>query len=61
MSKDFSYEQNPPEIASYVYEKMAEIANKEDLYDEVKEHSTQKALSFIPLLKDKLSSSKINY
>ena len=58
MSKDFSYEQNPPEIASYVYEKMAEIANKEDLYDEVKEHSTQKALSFIPLLKDKLLSSE---
>lgn len=58
MSKDFSYEQSPPEIASYVYEKMALIANKADLYDEVKKHSTQKALSFIPLLKNKLSSSK---
>jgi len=56
LSKDFSYEDNPPEIASYVYEKMAEIANKKDLYDEVKELSTQKALSFIPLLKTKLSS-----
>ena len=58
MSKDFSYNQNPPEIASYVYEKMAEIANKTDLYDEVKEHSTQKAISFIPLLKDKLQKSE---
>jgi len=58
MSKDFSFEQNPPEIASYVYEKMAEIANKTDLYDEVKEHSTQKAISFIPLLKDKLKESE---
>lgn len=58
MSKDFSYKQNPPEIASYVYEKMALIANKTDLYDEVKKHSTEKALSFIPLLEDKLSSSK---
>ena len=48
LSKDFSYEQNPPEIASYVYEKMAEIAHKKDLYDEVKALSTQKALSFIP-------------
>jgi len=57
MSKDFSYEDNPPEIASYVYEKMAEIANKTDLYDEVKAASTNKALSFIPLLKDKLSTS----
>jgi uncharacterized protein with ATP-grasp and redox domains len=57
MSKDFSYSDTPPEIASYVYEKMAEIAKKDDLYDEVKEHSTQKALAFIPLLKDKLKSS----
>ena len=58
LSKDFSYEQNPPEIASYVYEKMAEIANKEDLYNEIKELSTKKALSLVPLLKDKLSISK---
>ena len=57
MSKDFSFSQNPPEIASYVYEKMSEIANKEDLYDEVKKNSTIKALSFVPLLKDKLLSS----
>jgi len=57
MSHDFSYNDNPPEIASYVYEKMALIANKKDLYDEVKELSTKKALSFIPLLKDKLLSS----
>jgi uncharacterized protein with ATP-grasp and redox domains len=57
MSKDFSFSESPPEIAAYVYEKMAEIANKHDLYDEVKEHSTKKALSFVPLLKDKLSAS----
>jgi len=57
MSKDFSYEQNPPEIASYVYEKMAEIANKKDLYDEVKEHSTKKALSFVPILQEKLKET----
>ncbi len=57
MSKDFSYDNNPPEIASFVYEKMAEIANKTDLYDEVKELSTKHALSFVPLLKDKLLHS----
>ncbi len=57
MSSDFSFDDNPPEIASYVYEKMAQLANKTDLYDEVKELSTKKALSFIPLLKDKLSLS----
>lgn len=49
MSSDFSFNDNPPEIASYVYEKMAEIANKTDLYDEVKELSTKKALSLFHL------------
>jgi len=57
MSRDFSFNNNPPEIAADVYEKMAFIANKIDLYDEVKELSTEKALSFVPLLKDKLSDS----
>ncbi len=57
MSRDFSFENNPPEIAADVYEKMALIANKTDLYDEVKELSTKKALSFVPLLKEKLSKS----
>ncbi|MCD6191793.1 MAG: hypothetical protein J7K14_09705, partial [Sulfurimonas sp.] len=36
MSRDFSFNNNPPEIAADVYEKMALIANKTDLYDEVK-------------------------
>lgn len=58
MSKDFSYNDTPPEIASYVYEKMAQIANKTDLYDEVKELSTKKALSFVPLLEKELLDSK---
>jgi len=56
LSRDFSYQNNPPEIASYVYEKMAEIANKKDLYDEIKELSTKKALSFVALLKTRLST-----
>lgn len=58
MSKDFSFDDNPPEIASYVYEKMAEIAHKTDLYDEVKELSTLKALSFVPRVKEKIKTSK---
>ncbi len=57
MSKDFSFDNNPPEIAADVYEKMALIANKTDLYGEVKELSTKKALSFVPFLKEKLSNS----
>lgn len=58
MSKSFSYDDAPPEIASYVYEEMARIAHKTDLYDEVKEISTKKALSFVPFLKEKLFTSQ---
>jgi uncharacterized protein with ATP-grasp and redox domains len=54
MSQFFSYEDTPPEIASYVYEEMANIANKSDLYDEVKKASTKKALSFYPALEQKI-------
>ena len=54
MSKDFSFSHSPPEIAADVYEKMAQIAQKEDLYDEVKRLSTQKARSFVPFLQQKL-------
>ncbi|MFT5836373.1 MAG: hypothetical protein ACI9RG_001279 [Sulfurimonas sp.] len=57
LSLDFSFDDNPPEIASYVYEKMAKIANKTDLYDEVKELSTKKALSFVSLVKEELNNS----
>ncbi|MBD3823711.1 MAG: DUF89 family protein [Epsilonproteobacteria bacterium] len=57
MSKSFSYTQTPPAIAADVYEQMAQIAGKIDLYDEVKEHSTQKALSCVPLLKEELAKS----
>ncbi|WP_297442970.1 ARMT1-like domain-containing protein [Sulfurimonas sp.] len=57
LSKDFSYANTPPEIAADVYEIMAEIANKQDLYDEVKELSTKKAQSFLPFLQEKLKNS----
>lgn len=58
LSKDFSYSSTPPEIASYVYEKMAQIAQKQDLYDEVKALSTQKALSFVPRLHERLQNAE---
>lgn len=57
MSKEFSRDKKPPEIAADVYEKMSLLANKEDLYDELKALSTQKALSFVPLLEKKLLNS----
>ena len=57
LSQTFSYKKSPPEIASDVYEDMALIAQRADLYDAVKKASSQKALSFIPLLKEKLKNS----
>jgi uncharacterized protein with ATP-grasp and redox domains len=58
MSKSFSFKNSPPEIAAVVYERMAYLANKKDLYDEVKESSTKKALSFVPYLEEKLLTSQ---
>ncbi|MBA1433129.1 MAG: DUF89 family protein [Epsilonproteobacteria bacterium] len=57
MSQSFSFSLTPPEIAADVYETMAQIALKADLYDEVKAQSTQKARSFIPFLQDKIKNS----
>ena len=57
MAPSFSFEQSPPEVAVAVYEKMARIAGKEDLYDEVKKLSTQKAQEFVPYLEKEISDS----
>ena len=57
MAPGFSFEQSPPEVASFVYEKMAQIAGKKDLYDEVKRLSTQKAQTFIPYLQKEIADS----
>ncbi len=57
MSSDFSFDESPPEVAADVYERMAEIASKTDLYDEVKSHSTEKARQFMPLLREKIAEA----
>ncbi len=57
-SASFDFKLSPPEVASDIYEEMARIAKKDDLYDEVKRLSTQKALSFIPALKTEIKNSK---
>lgn len=57
MAPGFSFEQSPPEVASAVYEKMAQIAGKVDLYDEVKRLSTQKAEAFVPYLQLEIKNS----
>jgi hypothetical protein len=56
-SKNFSFTKTPPDVASDVYANMARIAGMYDLYEEVKLHSTQKALSFVLFLKEQLTLS----
>jgi hypothetical protein len=49
-SAHFDFSQSPPEVASDVYEAMAKLAQREDLYAELKAHATERALAFIPSL-----------
>lgn len=57
-SQNFSFSHTPPEVATDVYEMMAELAKKADLYEEVKAYSTQNALSYIPFLEHTIARSK---
>ena len=57
MSEHFSFSQTPPEVATPVYEEMARILRKEDIYDEIKALSTKKALSLLPLLEKQFEKS----
>ncbi len=54
----FDFKKSPPEVASYVYEEMAQLAGMDDLYEELKTHATQKAKGFIPHLEDVLKRSQ---
>ena len=58
MSKHFSFSQTPPEVATPVYETMAKILHKEDIYEEIKTLSTKKALSLLPSLQKRLEESE---
>jgi len=57
MSEHFSFAQTPPEVATPVYEEMAKILKKEDIYDEIKDLSTKKARTLLPLLQKHLQES----
>ena len=57
LGEAFDFTQSPPEVASYVYEQMAELAGMEDLYGELKAHATKKAKTFIPQLHKELENS----
>lgn len=57
LGKTFDFKKTPPEVASYVYEQMAQIAGMDDLYGELKAHATEKAKTFIPQLHQELENS----
>ena len=57
LGEKFDFTQSPPEVASDVYEQMAEIAGMDDLYGELKAHTTEKAKTFIPQLHQELDNS----
>jgi len=57
MSKDFDFAKSPPEVARKVYEHLAVLADKRDLYDEVKRHSTEKAKAFVPFLREQIAKA----
>ncbi|RUM63360.1 MAG: hypothetical protein DSZ03_05395, partial [Sulfurimonas sp.] len=56
-SKNFDFTRSPPEVAAEVYETMARLASKDDLYADVKRLSTAKARQNLPLLHKVLACS----
>jgi len=58
MSKAFDFAKSPPEVAREVYEHLAVLAGKKDLYDEVKRHSSEKAKAFIPFLREQIAEAE---
>ena len=58
MAKDFDFAESPPEVARKVYEHLAVLAGKKDLYDEVKRHSSEKAKAFIPFLREQIAKAE---
>ena len=58
MSKDFDFAKSPPEVARKVYEHLAVLAGKQDLYDKVKLHSSEKAKTFVPFLREQIAKAE---
>ncbi len=58
MSKHFDFTKTPPEVARPVYEHMAKLAHKTDLYDEVKRRSSMQARAFLPELKARIAEAE---
>ncbi len=53
----FDFSKTPPEVATDVYEAMAEMAQMRDLYAEQKAHATQRAALFMPMLQETIKNA----
>lgn len=51
------YTQSPPVVAAPLYEEMARIARKEDLYDIQKVHAAAQARQYLPFLREEIERS----
>lgn len=57
MLPDFSLEKTPPENATPLYERFAQMVGKEDLYDRQKAESIAKAESLLPYCREQIEKS----
>lgn len=57
MLETISLESTPPESANLIYQKVREITGNNDPYKELKDESTQKALTLYPSLKKQIERS----
>ncbi len=57
-SQNFSFSQTPPEAATPMYEELALIAQKEDLYGEAKKVATQQAKEMLPKLRQMINGAE---
>ncbi len=55
--RNADFTQSPPLVAAPLYEEMARIADKEDLYDLQKAHAAAQAREYLPYLRDRIERS----
>jgi len=55
--KDADFSSSPPVVAAPLYELMAHMANKIDLYDEQKALATDQARQYLPFLREQIDKS----
>ena len=57
-SKSFSFNDTPPFVAKEVYEYLAKMAKLDDPLEKLKQESIKKAISYLPLINEKIENSE---